>query len=146
MERDRQYMKYPTKTIQELEFAVQYNDLGYLAGELKTFTMTEEIFLRLCHAAIDISSRATLEWLLDAYYQFWYERVFKDIIRYIMKNKKWQLYSFIDSYIDRVNTKFDEMEKLQNQNGKKKIVQTIQKTKQSLISRFKKYIITKLQK
>lgn len=123
-------MNKPHITMYELLTAITFGDLGLLANRLKKITVTRDMFLQFCRTAIDIGNIATLEWLLDAYYQHWTQPVFDGIISYIKIKKQYHIYGFIDRYIDRVNDKFLEMHKLQTEqdnnikNGNKKITRT----------------------
>jgi hypothetical protein len=122
-------------TIHELVTAVAFGDLGFLAKQLKKITLTRDMFLQLCRAAIDVGSMVTLKWLLDAYYQHWTQPVFNEIIRYIRLREQYHFYSFIDGYIDTVNAKFEAM---QTSTVKKTPEKKALKKKLSFIDKLKK--------
>jgi hypothetical protein len=112
-------MRRTVYTDQEFVTAVAFGDLGFLAKELKNLTMSKQLFIKLCKAAIDVNSFVSIEWLLNAYYQMWAQEVFDELFKYTRLKKNFIMLDHISKFVDKVNIKLEEMHIAQEKENEK---------------------------
>lgn len=109
MRRDNVYRYVGNDPLIKMRTAIVFKDYFTLAKTLKSIKLNKADFIELCKTSVEANDQFILNSLLEAYYQFWKQDVFEAIIVHISKEKKYELASYIDEFIDKVNTRFSDV-------------------------------------
>ena len=103
MVKDTGYKAIVSDKIQQVRIALYNGDYGYAASILSNIKLTRKQFVLLCHECIEIRKTSALKILLEAYSIFWSQELFEDLAKFIVEMKSFEMISFLNNYIDRVN-------------------------------------------
>jgi hypothetical protein len=81
-----------------------------LSSALMRIALRKRDFIDLCKCAIKMRYRHILTFLFDAYYQFWKQEIFDELIRYTTLANAYEMYGVLDECIDKINSIFDRAE------------------------------------
>jgi hypothetical protein len=126
-----------TNQQQRVLYALYNSDLEFVAKELKEMKINSRYFKELCHTAMDSGHQGNLEFLLRAYYQFWDQALFDDLIKFATVNHYYQYLRFIDLFIDNVN---DTIKSSKTEEPNKPEMKVEAPKKVSIIDKIKKII------
>ena len=103
MVKDTGYKAITGDKFQQIKIALYNGDYGYAANILSKIKLNRKQFTILCHECIEARKVSALKILLEAYSVFWNQELFDDLAKFMVDCKAFEMLSFLDTYIDRVN-------------------------------------------